>query len=244
MAETLDDLYGAPLADFVGRRDELARALRKDGKREEAEAVKALRKPTVAAWAVNMLARRERDRVAALLEAGERLRAAHADLLAGGSSAAVQEASRAERETVEELVGAAAGFLDEAGRSAGPSTLDRVRDTLHAAAPDERVRELVREGRVVEDEEASGFAFAGLAPPTGARSRPKAREGKPSGDRDRERAEQRRRAAAERAAEARRELEDAERRAEEARRALASAEKEAKRLRSALERAERDVERR
>jgi len=240
VAEAGDDLYGASLDEFVARRDERARALRKEGKRDEAEEVKKLRKPTVAAWAVNMLARREGPRVKGLLDAGERLRTAHAKLLSGGPSADVQEASRAERKAVEELVDAAARILAEAGRSATETTLDRIRDTLHAAASDERVRELVRKGRVVEDEEATGFALTGLAPAAGARPRGRAEKARP--DPARERAEKRRRAAEERAAEARRELEEAERRVEEAKRALAGAEKEAKRRRSALERAERDLE--
>lgn len=239
MPEAVDDLYGVSLDEFVARRDELARALRNEGERDQAEEVKKLRKPTVAAWAVNTLARRERPRVKGLLDAGERLRAAHAKLLAGGSSADVQEASRAERNAVEELVDAAARMLAEAGRSTAEAMLDRIRGTLHAAASDERVRELVRQGRVVEDEEATGFALAGLAP---AAARPRGRAQRSRPDPARERAEKRRRAAEERAAEARRELKEAERRVEEAKRALAGAEKDAKRRRSALERAERDLE--
>ena len=46
-----DDLYALPPGDFTRARDERAKALRKEGRREEADAVKALRKPTVAAWA-------------------------------------------------------------------------------------------------------------------------------------------------------------------------------------------------
>jgi len=237
--EILEELYGAGLDAFVARRDELARSLRKEGKREEADAVKKLRKPSVAAWAVNALARHERPQVDALLEAGERLRDAHAKLLGGGPSRAVQDASREERKAVETLVDAAGRLLEEAGRSAGPATLDRVRDTLHAAASDERVRELVAEGRVVEDEEATGFAFAGLAP---AKAKPaKARPPRP--DAARERAEEKRRTAEERAGEARRGVKEAEQDVRAAERALAQAERGLKSRRSALERAERDLER-
>ncbi len=79
-----NDLYGLPLADFTKARDELARRLRREGRRDDAEAVKALRKPTVAAWALNQLARRRPGDVERLLATGERLREAQEALLAGG----------------------------------------------------------------------------------------------------------------------------------------------------------------
>ncbi len=237
MPDPVDELYGAPLDEFVSRRDALARSLRKEGKREEADGVKALRKPSVAAWAVNVLAREEREAVDELLAAGERLRAAHAELLHGGDPGAVQEAASAERAAVEGLVAAARGVLADAGRPATDATLDRVRDTLHAAASDDTVRELVRAGRVVEDAEATGFALAGLSPGKGAKRPAAARPRKA------DRAAARRKEAAERVKQAQAELAEAEGAVREAERALARAEKEADRRRGALERAERALER-
>ncbi len=237
MPDPVDELYGAPLDEFVSRRDALARSLRKEGKREEADGVKALRKPSVAAWAVNVLAREEREAVDELLAAGERLRAAHAELLDGGDPGAVQEAASAERAAVEGLVAAARGVLADAGRPATDATLDRVRDTLHAAASDDTVRELVRAGRVVEDAEATGFALAGLSPGKGAKRPAAARPRKA------DRAAPRRKEAAERVKQAQAELAEAEGAVREAERALARAEKEADRRRGALERAERALER-
>lgn len=237
MPDPVDELYGAPLDEFVSRRDALARSLRKEGKREEADGVKALRKPSVAAWAVNVLAREEREAVDELLAAGERLRAAHAELLDGGDPGAVQEAASAERAAVEGLVAAARGVLADAGRPATDATLDRVRDTLHAAASDDTVRELVRAGRVVEDAEATGFALAGLSPGKGAKRPAAARP------RTADRAAARRTEAAERVKQAQAELAEAEGAVREAERALARAEKEADRRRGALERAERALER-
>src|SRR2546430_2524275 len=71
-----DELYGLPLAEFTRARDERTRALRKGGKRQAAEAVKALRRPTTGAWALNQLARRRRDELERLLATGKRLRGA------------------------------------------------------------------------------------------------------------------------------------------------------------------------
>src|SRR3954454_14602709 len=72
--DVADRLYGFPPVEFTAARDEAAKQA--DG--GERKAVKALRKPTVAAYVVNMLARRQRDEVEALVGLGEDLRAAMA----------------------------------------------------------------------------------------------------------------------------------------------------------------------
>ena len=70
----VDDLYGLPLDRFVPERTALSRELRKAGEREQAGEVAALRKPSVAAWAVNQLVRTQRKAIDELLEAGDGLR--------------------------------------------------------------------------------------------------------------------------------------------------------------------------
>ena len=59
-ASTLDPeiarLYAVPLAEFTPARNALAARLRKAGQADEAEAVKALRKPTPPVWAINQAA--------------------------------------------------------------------------------------------------------------------------------------------------------------------------------------------
>ena len=55
-AEELDRLFHGPLEEFTAGRNELAKSLRADGKGEAADWVKALKKPTRAAWLVNQLA--------------------------------------------------------------------------------------------------------------------------------------------------------------------------------------------
>ena len=44
-SDPLDPLFAAPLEDFVEARNELAKQLRGEGRREEADRVKAMRKP-------------------------------------------------------------------------------------------------------------------------------------------------------------------------------------------------------
>ncbi|HEX6580351.1 MAG TPA: hypothetical protein VF195_05715, partial [Actinomycetota bacterium] len=59
----IDELYGLPLERFTAERDALAKELASAGDRDGAARVKALRKPVVAAWAVNLLAREDPDGV-------------------------------------------------------------------------------------------------------------------------------------------------------------------------------------
>ena len=100
--DAVDRLYGLPREEFVGERDALAKELRADGRRDEAAAVKALAKPTVAAWAANQAVRSQKSAARELWKAGDQLSAAQDALLAGkGSGAKLREATEAERAAVE-----------------------------------------------------------------------------------------------------------------------------------------------
>ena len=67
----IDRLYSLPLAEFTPERNELAKRLRKDGDTDAAAAVKALKKPSVAAWAVNQVQRDRPDEVRELIDVTE-----------------------------------------------------------------------------------------------------------------------------------------------------------------------------
>ncbi len=135
------DLYGLPLDRFVPERSALARELRSEGRREQAAEVAGLRKPSVAAWAVNQLVRTQGPSIAELFEAGDALQQAHSELLAGrGDGAALRSALSRERSAVNELVQTARGLLSSEGHGLTQTTLDRVSETLHAAAFDEEAR--------------------------------------------------------------------------------------------------------
>lgn len=163
----LDELYAAPLDEFVKRRDALARSLRKDGRRDDAAAVAAVRKPSVPVWAANQLARRNRPAVARLLEVGDAMRGA----MERGEREAFAEAQRDQAEALRKL-------RDAAGRLLGDATddmLDRFVATLRAASVDEELRPRLEAGRLEEEPEAGGFgALAGmtLAPAPRERRKP------------------------------------------------------------------------
>jgi hypothetical protein len=168
-----DDLYGLPLDQFVPERGALARALRADGRREDAAEVVALRKPSVAAWAVNQLVRTQTQAVAELFASGDKLLDAHRAAVSGrGDGRALRAAAEREREAVETLVSAARGLLTSNGHELSDSIIERVTDTLHAAALDEDARRSVGGGRLVRELRHVGL---GMAASPGAAPAPKRR---------------------------------------------------------------------
>src|SRR5438034_1483998 len=121
-------LYGLPLEEFVPARDALARELRGAGRRDEAAAVAALRKPSVAAWAANQAVRSQPKAARELWAAGDALLAAHEAAVAGrsGGGAALRDAAARHRAAVRELLAAASGLLDGRGRGLSATMLQRV----------------------------------------------------------------------------------------------------------------------
>ena len=112
----VDDLYGLPLDRFTPERNALARELRNRGERERGAEVAALRKPSVAAWAVNQLVRTQKRAIGELFEAGDGLRAAQDAVLAGrGDGSSLRAAGERERQAVESLIGSAGGLLSSDG---------------------------------------------------------------------------------------------------------------------------------
>jgi len=99
----IDDLYALPLERFTPERDALAKELAADGDRTGAARVKALRKPVVAAWAVNALAREDPEGVRELIELGDSLRSAHRRAVSGGDVEPFRAATEERRRLVGEL---------------------------------------------------------------------------------------------------------------------------------------------
>jgi hypothetical protein len=253
----LGDLYGLALDRFIPERTSLVRELRSGGEREQAAVVAALRKPSVAAWAVNQLIRTQRREVDELFAAGDALREAQAGVLGGRADARdLRSAAEQERVAVDALVEIARGLLSSGGLELSPATLERVAETLHAAALDDEAREQVSEGRLVRELRhvglGAGLGGAAAAPPSRpARSRP-ARPARPGPAKSRRPgasdAETERDAEVERDAKTGRRAAKTERRAAKERKAAEAAERrereDARKQARALERdAAREVER-
>ena len=175
----IDRLYALPLDEFTRERDELAKQLRKDGDRDAAAEVKALRKPSVPAWAVNQVRRDRPDDVRRLLEVTEELHRVYAGIASAGARERLGEAADMQRDLIRSLTRCAKELLEAGGASASEATLNKVADTFRAAALDEDLREEIADGRVVKERRAAGLGpLASMpAPPKGKK---KAKKEKPA----------------------------------------------------------------
>src|SRR5689334_23800148 len=122
----IDLLYRLPPEKFTAARDSLVKKLKEQGNDDAAGEVKALKKPTALAWAVNQLVAKNPEEVDALLEAGTQVRKAHWQALSGQGADALRDAIAAEREALGILL----GRVDPAERVGR----DKLRATLLAAA--------------------------------------------------------------------------------------------------------------
>jgi hypothetical protein len=239
--EVIDRLYGLPPEEFTQARNEAERELRKAGQRERADQVKALRKPTATAGAVNRLVRAHRSQVEGFLEAAARLRDAQ---VAGKGD--LGAAAQAERAALAELVGLGG---------------EAIRPTLEAAAVDDGVARDLLAARLVREPEPAGFGtLLTYADPSSAkapgakqetsqptRAKPKAKSSPARAEPAERRASAPARpddsAARERVQEARRTLRAAEGEERQARRRWAQTQRDLETAQAALEKAQRALDR-
>src|SRR2546422_9429110 len=128
--KALDRLYAAPPDRFTAERDALAKSLKATDK-AAAAAVKALRRPTVTAWALNQVARDHAADLSALFDADAELSRSQRE---GAGRDALAEAARARREIIGRLVAAATRTLAMAGPPGSPPHPDRIPQTPDPAA--------------------------------------------------------------------------------------------------------------
>ena len=166
--ERVARLYGLPLSEFTPERNALAAELRAEGDGEAATEVKALRKPTAAAWSVNQLVRAEPDLVEALLGAGGELRQAHRQAASGKGAAQLRAAADAERRAVDALMARAAAAI---GREPSAALAESMRSTLHAASSDDAAREQIATGTLTHELRPVGLGPVPASPQPSSRAR-------------------------------------------------------------------------
>ncbi|MDQ4149174.1 MAG: hypothetical protein M3164_04170 [Actinomycetota bacterium] len=158
-SDRLDELFSAPLEEFVKLRNRIAKELAATGSHQEAEAVRSLKKPTVAAWAMNQVARRDPHKVRALLDAHTKLREAN-------SPEEFREASSERQEAVKSLLDAVSELLDREGHAVGGGANEKVTRTLLALASNEQAETAFSLGRLEKDLEPEELFFtASVAAP-------------------------------------------------------------------------------
>ena len=183
-----DELYALRPGEFTSVRDARAREAKAEGDAETARQVKALRKPTVAAWLANQLVRAHRDEVSPLLELGAALREATATL----SGPQLRQLSRQRNEVVQGLVRKARWLAADAGQPVSEDAARSLEDTLNAALANEEAAQLLLQGRLTEPLHHSGFGPSTSPSPTStARKPPPAKAGAPAQSAADRRAEQR-----------------------------------------------------
>ena len=142
LLEIADDLYALPLADFTPARDAKAKELKGDdlGKR-----VKSLKKPSTAAWVINLLVRREQEQVDQVLSVGEALREAQASM----SGDELRALTKQRRQLTAAVTTQARRLAGEEGLKVTQAVADQVEATLTAAMVDEECGKAVRSGLLV-----------------------------------------------------------------------------------------------
>ncbi|GAB6984754.1 hypothetical protein [Nocardioides pyridinolyticus] len=147
-----DELYGLSLAEFTPARDAKAKELKGT---DLAKPVKALKKPSLAAWVVNLLVRRDTEQVEQVLAVGEALRAAQESM----SGEELRALTRQRRQLTAAVTTQARRTAREEGTKVTDAVADQVEATLTAAMVDPACARAVRSGLLV-----APLATTGLEP--------------------------------------------------------------------------------
>ena len=153
-----DELYALSLAEFTPARDARAKELKKADPELSAQ-VKALRKPSVAAWVVNLLVRRETDQVDQVLAIGTALREAAANL----DGAELRELTRQRRQVTSAVTSRAKALAADEGHRVTEAVAEQVEQTLTAAMLDQDAARAVRSGLLVATMRATGVDAVDVA---------------------------------------------------------------------------------
>lgn len=146
--EIIRELYAAPPDRFMAAREKAASAASDPAL---AKTIKALRKPTVAAWTVNLLALKRPDLIASLVELAASLRSAQREL----RGEQLRKLAGERRKVIASLV-AQAQSLASQEQPGVKIAVAEVEATLNAAMSDEQVASQVQSGRLVRTTTAAG----------------------------------------------------------------------------------------
>lgn len=156
LAALADRLYAGSPEEFTDRRNAAAKEC---GDKAVAAQLKRLKKPSVAAWAVNLLVRREAGQIDSVLALAESLRAAAAAL----DGDELRALTRQRRQLTNALATSARSLAREQGvRLTGP-VVDQVEGMLTAAMLDPVAAQVVRTGRVLTAFTSTGVSELDVA---------------------------------------------------------------------------------
>jgi hypothetical protein len=150
----IDELYKLPLDEFTKARNALAKTLSGKDKKDVASLVK----PSVAMWVVNQLYWHDAPTYNALVDASDKLRAAHRAALSG-RNVDTRKPDDLHRTTLEKALARAAAIAQKQGAPLSDPARDAVRRTLAVLPTDEPP------GRLTREPPAVGFSLlTGIKP--------------------------------------------------------------------------------
>lgn len=153
LEEATRRLYAMPLGQFMPTRTGLVADARAAKDRGLATALGALRKPTVSAWLVNQVVRLDPGALRELVQVGERLHQAQAQM----DGAALRSLGRERTAVVDALVRRATELGRELDTAVSDAVAGELRETFTAAAMSAEASAAVRSGRLVRALSYAGF---------------------------------------------------------------------------------------
>jgi hypothetical protein len=174
--DVVGELLALPPEEFTAARNAAVKRLRSEGQRDVAETIKSLPRPPLSLWALNHLAHEQPKLIEAFLDSAEQLREAYRS---GGD---IRAATAPERDAEAAVVAAASELARGEGRKLTETVMERLRQTVRAAAADAGVGEELRDGRLISEPEAPSIGeLLGSMPATSGKP-----SKKPESRRDRE----------------------------------------------------------
>ncbi len=158
LTAAMQELYSAVPEDFLAVRKQLATAAKEAGDLAVAREVAALRKPTLAAWSVNLLVRERPDLVERLAQVGQQMRTAQ-----GALDMTRLQALRPPRDAlISDLVAGCVELAAAADRRLSPALQDSLGATVVAALASQEATEAVASGTLTRTLSYSGFGEVDL----------------------------------------------------------------------------------
>jgi hypothetical protein len=155
------ELYALPPAEFTAARDLRVAQARAAGDRGLAAELRQLRRPTLSAWAVNLLARHATESLGGLVELAGELRTAQVTL----QGEALRTLMRRRQQVLSALVQEARRLADDFGHPLADEAVLQVERTLTAALSDPAAARSVCSGRLTSSLEYAGFGELGFGTP-------------------------------------------------------------------------------
>ncbi len=152
LAEVARRLYGLPPEEFTAARTDAVKQARAAGDRGLATQLGALRRPAVAAWAVNLLVRERATLVEQVTSMGDSLRDAQAQL----DGAALRDLNKQRRRLVAAVTAEVQAVAADHDHTLSPAASRQVEETVQAALVDPQAAAAVRSGLLVQPLTSTG----------------------------------------------------------------------------------------